>query len=485
MLEIKNQIIAFFFCLTRKTDRKDIIHLSIILDELLTILKSKLYECDDTIEIDMYVSYFILLYKLIAYTRDIVGGKGERDLTYMMIDIWYKHFPILAKNMLEIIPENYGSWKDLKYFCKYTKNEKYMDDCINIWNNQLEQDLYFSSSIVSKWIPREKSAFGWLFEKSALEWYSRNESIPSPNINKIKKKYRQTLSYLNATLNTPQIQQTQGKWSIIIPENVSVTTKSKQYHTFLNTKNLSTENERIQCKNNFLHFFSFKPTLHLFPQRSFHLGEYIKNPHIQNQKYWEEIKNDILQTRNGEKVYILPIINISVVNTEEYNNALGIGCMISEISAIKDRILLYDQHASWVNLSSLDLEQKIRILREKTIMKGSSNIFNAIELIKTEPNITWIIISDFSMEPFNLNNKITEMYAPTKIVYWNIGSKIPLFSHQFNENILVSGSSSSTLKYIYKNIENMTDTYSYINKLVNQERYKTVEDFFKTKIIEK
>ena len=84
------------------------------------------------------------------------------------------------------------------------------------------------------------------------------------------------------------------------------------------------------------------------------------------------------------------------------------------------------------------------------------------------------------MEPFDLNDKIKK--GP-KIVYWNIGSKIPLFQIS-NENILVSGSSSSTLKYIYQHIENITDTYSYMNDLVNQERYKKVEDYFKTKIME-
>lgn len=458
MLEIKNQIIIFFFCLTRKHNPKDITDLSILLDNILTILKSKLYECDDTIEIDIYVSYFILLYKLIAYTRDICGGKGERDLTYMMIDIWYKHFPILAKNMLEIIPENYGSWKDLKYFCKYTKNEKHMDDCIKIWNNQLENDLYFSNSNVSKWIPREKSAFGWLFEKSAIEWHSRNYKTPI-SINRQKKEYRQTLSYLYlSSFKTPSWREEKG--------------------SILNALNLPLQME-----------MDTKKQRHIIHSHSFHLGEYIKNPHLQNQTYWEEIKTDILQTRKREKVYMIPIVNISVINTEEYNNALGIGCMISEISGIRDRILVYDQHASWLDTSSLDLEQKIQILREKTIIKGNCNIFNAIELIKTEPNIIWIIISDFAMEPFDLNKQIIEMVAPNecpKIVYWNIGSKIPFFQIEDteNENILVSGSSSSTLKYIYQNIEKMTDTYSYIQDIVNQERYKIVEEYFKTRMKE-
>jgi hypothetical protein len=206
---IKNKIIFFYFCLTRKHNEKDLHDLSILLDDLLYILKLSLYECDENIEIDLYISYFVLLYKLIAYTRDICFGKGERDLTYIMVEIWYKYFPVLAKHMLQTITEVYGSWKDLKYYCKYTKHEKMMDYSIELWNNQLEKDLLSLSnekiSNVSKWIPREKSTFGWLFEKCAIDWYPRFYGTIPLNTNIIKKEYRQIISSLNFILDTTQI----------------------------------------------------------------------------------------------------------------------------------------------------------------------------------------------------------------------------------------------------------------------------------------
>jgi hypothetical protein len=233
---IKNKIVFFYFGLTRKHTKEDLESVSKILDDILNLLKITLYECDDTLEIEIYISYFILLYKLIIYTRDIYEGKGERDLSYMMIDVWYKYFPILAKYMLEIIPENYGSWKDLKYFCKYTTHDTCIDYCIELWNNQLEKDVNTDGkiSMVSKWIPREKNAFGWLFEKSAIEWYSRMCSNLQINKNQIKKEYRTTISSIHRKLDTPQIKESQGNWSKIIPENTSITTKSKQYNTFMN-----------------------------------------------------------------------------------------------------------------------------------------------------------------------------------------------------------------------------------------------------------
>ena len=484
---IKNRIILFYFGLTRKRETEDIHAISDSLDELLNLLKLLLYECDDTIEIEIYVSYFILLYKLIAYTRDINDGKGEKDLAYIMIDIWYKHFPILAKNMLETIPEKYGSWKDLKYFCKYTKHEECIDYCIELWNNQLEKDLEKdqnqdpdqSISYVSKWIPREKSAFGWLFEKSALEWQTRRYS-PFP-----KKEYRHILSNLNRKINTPQIKETQGKWSEIIPQQTSVTTRSKQYHTFINT-NRNENRERTQCQSNFEYYFTLPKSEEeeeeeIYSNKSFHLGEYIKNPHFQNEKYWNEIKKDILQHTNRQSpIYLLPIINISL-SIQIIEDAIGIGCMISEISAMKNRIIVYNQQASCLNLTGLDLKTKIMKIKERCIVEGKSNLLNAISFIqKTETlNIIPVIISDFSTE----NNYVTPLLH-SKMIYWNIGSKPPKPPKPQNQHIYVSGTSSSILKYIYQNIETIIDSYSFINNLVNQPRYIKVEEFFQKRIME-
>jgi len=495
---IKNKIIYFYFNSTRKHCKIELEKLSEILDDILSIIKISLYECDDIKNIDIYVSYFISLYKLIAYTRDINAGKGERDLTYMMIDIWYKYFPDLARNILETINEKYGSRKNLKYFCKYTKNENGIDDSIKIWNNQLEKDLLSYGeckriSLVSKWIPREKSAFGWLFEKSAVEWYSRIYiNLPS-NINTIKKKYRILLSFLNTKIDTPQIKETQGKWSEIIPENISLTTKSKQYNTFLNVNN-SLDIERINCKNNFEKYYDKYPKMNHFYSKSFHLGEYSKKLHIQNQKYWDEIKKDILYSVKKEKKdkqFLLPIVNISITNEEEYLDAISIGCMISELSVIHNRMIVYDKNAYWMNMSNCSIIQKIKKIKEKTIRKGNSNILNVLELMRETKQdlmkVTLVIISDFSTEPINLNKIIMEKIdkSPEKIIYWNVGSKIPLYLplnlNDSKNNILISGSSSSIIKYLYQHLETITDTYSFINNIVNQSRYIKIEEYFKKK----
>ncbi len=41
-----------------------------------------------------------MLYKLIAQTRDICYGKGERDITYMMIYQWWKILSSIGTNCI-------------------------------------------------------------------------------------------------------------------------------------------------------------------------------------------------------------------------------------------------------------------------------------------------------------------------------------------------------------------------------------------------
>ena len=69
------------------------------------------------------------LYKLIAQTRDIIDGKGEYNLSFMMIYNWYMFYPEETKKLLEFFISEvsrhpYGSWKDMKYLCDYLKKEE-------------------------------------------------------------------------------------------------------------------------------------------------------------------------------------------------------------------------------------------------------------------------------------------------------------------------------------------------------------------------
>ncbi len=69
-----------------------------------------------------------VLYQLMAHTRDIAHGYGERDLAYMQLFEWARVDVPLAKHALELFVNNnngknssIGSWKDVKSFFAYMR----------------------------------------------------------------------------------------------------------------------------------------------------------------------------------------------------------------------------------------------------------------------------------------------------------------------------------------------------------------------------
>jgi hypothetical protein len=222
-----------------------------------------------------------MLYKMIGHTRDIIEGKGEYNLTYMMIYTWYDFFPELSKFAIKCMVQHesatihpYGSWKDIKYFCEYCKSQtdnkqhpliKY---AIEIANEQLKEDshayIYGSKniSLVAKWIPREKTSFGWLYKYFAINYFPEYIETASDAVQlerailKCKTAYRKILSTLNTAIDTLQIKQCGHEWSNINFNQVTSISLSKQKKAFLNIKpngeiRRPKDNDRINCATNF------------------------------------------------------------------------------------------------------------------------------------------------------------------------------------------------------------------------------------------
>ena len=130
-----------------------------------------------------YSEYLCFLYCFIGYSRDIICGYGERDLSYRMVYIWYSVFPILSIYSLHsfVLPIEfsnyrlpYGSWKDIKYFCRTISkiSSKGRDDplisiMVSLVNQQLDKGIQCSS--IAKWIPKETGAFSWVFDRLVLD----------------------------------------------------------------------------------------------------------------------------------------------------------------------------------------------------------------------------------------------------------------------------------------------------------------------------
>jgi hypothetical protein len=403
--QLINQITHFVFQLCRKTpllqkevDKKKtnatLVTLENQLNDLLIHLQVYICISDHQDEKNKYLDLLCFLFKLIAYTRDIYDGKGERDLTYNMITVWYKHFPKLAMYIFEQLCSSYstntnttfGSWKDAKYMCHYIKKnanllsnilseekqEKCIQDIIQIMNNQLHIDYIQQNqnyrniserekaiqhvvsesltggttqhvvlgSLIAKWIPRENSKFGWLYEPLVKNWNETFENpVPNPNPSSYQnyKKYRKIVTSLNQKIDTTQIKQCERKSNEIDYYHVSLITKHKNTDYFL--QNPTKHNPQTNTKKQ-------NPIL------NYDIRELCRGNNSEkkiNILLWEKIRENI-KTKNNQGKYLLPILDTTSNNVED---GIAISILLSEISEIANRILTYDQiQAIWISLEN-------------------------------------------------------------------------------------------------------------------------------------
>lgn len=230
----KDKLVTIYYQFIQPKGEPDILNFAKTYEELLSSLSSSLIESKHNIFHYNYMNIIKMLYKLIAQTRDFCYGKGERDITYMMIYNWWKYYPnmgLLAFSSLLCNAENrlrtaqstvtpsfdstmfsennkengfdiklhidtsnvyvphqnsYGCFKDVKYFCNYVrkygdKRNPYKNDmlckyAITMLNQRVYDDYveYCKNgtlpSLACKWVPRENSKYNWIFEQMAIQW---------------------------------------------------------------------------------------------------------------------------------------------------------------------------------------------------------------------------------------------------------------------------------------------------------------------------
>ena len=311
---LQEKIMQFYFQLVRTSDANMIQCIAKDTRDILSTIMSGISKnsnnydgkndgCD---EYKTYMDMGVTMFKILAHTRDIVSGKGEYMLFYVMLVEWAKldflFFDFMIRSLVYDIvdvdtadpiadakslaqPKHpLGSWKDMKYFLTYMKEElvdsvqphphpqlhsqtrvfqDYKDiqlqrdlysKCVNmiviLINQQLRIDyeIYTESrpvsiSLVAKWIPREKSKkFGWLYYYLTMNYF-QNE-IPSDQthpsyeraVNRAFMNYRKMISALNKQLDTPQVKMCNKNWCDIDFSHATSITTHKQTKSFLNVK---------------------------------------------------------------------------------------------------------------------------------------------------------------------------------------------------------------------------------------------------------
>ena len=494
-LFFQRELIYIYFQAFRKTKREHIELLSKRLNDVLSLLKSKMLK--SSYEWTIYLKHF---FKLIAHVRT---DKGEHDITYMMIHVWYKHFPSLTMRFIQQLVSNdnceiqLGCWRDMKYLCDYVYTKEHNTEhpiisfCVFLLNDQLAKDLSSYStkgyiSNVSKWIPREHKKFDWLFKELVNQWFSRTDISIDDNydystsfaaMKNHKCIYRKNISMLNKILDTTQIKQCSQKYDEIIPENVSKLTYVKQptltydninnYKEYMSNKFLNENPFSNQSTHSQIHNQTYDSNIPIYSyiKEAFALLKPMKennaNPDITykiqilNSK-WQQLSSTYNNTKGTTNKYIIPLLDISYTMQEEddetYYTAIGIAILLAENSLFNKRILCVDHLPTWLNISNERTLTDIINAFENTTKSSRftfSNIIAAIDILAfsiintkidedTVKQLQIVILSDFHQIEADINDLIIERELdnttiPTTTLYDRIKSR---FSTEYKPNIV-------------------------------------------------
>jgi|UniRef100_A0A6C0IL32 hypothetical protein len=439
-----------------------------------------LYDIDDVTIDDTTIDfkkYITIIYKMIGYTRDIIAGKGEYELTFMMIRYFYSFFPELA---IEFIPtlvqmenkeHSYGSWKDLKYLCNHCKNsyktdtrakygmyDEIIEKCCNLYNEQLRKDYenmndsHYNISLVAKWIPRENKKFGWLFYKLAESYfvnYMRHaKSLEQQRLAKRKcyMDYRRIVSTLNKKLDTLQIKQCNNNWSQINFNNVTSISMMIQKDAFLNKKKngqlkYSYREDRIQCAETFEAYINDKNveikgkrvSIVDFTKEAIRLLN--TNHNFQNEpqiillnKQWESNKS---QNRKLGKM-IAMVDTSGSMEGDPLHAAIAMGVRIAEMSSLGKRVITFNDKPTWVNLENAPNFTTCVEEIHKADWGFNTNFFAAMKLIldaivetKLLPSevkdMVLVILSDMQIDQAENTGKRDTMYKTIRKLYQKVG----------------------------------------------------------------
>jgi hypothetical protein len=527
---IREKIIQLNFQLTR-TKRDTIDSLAIQTNDILNYLTRSYLSV--VISREEYIEYMSIMYRMIGFTRDIVDGKGEYSLAYMLVDVWYNHYPELALFAFKhfvLLPDStmpYGSWKDIKYFYKLNKTSPVINYGISLLIDQIHQDIdAVNPSLAAKWVPREKSQYGDLFTAIATNYFSeyimtaKTDLARINAINKAKMNFRKIISSLNRKLDTVQIKQCEQNWSSIDPLKQTSITMHKQKRAFFNVdskgKKRSNLDDRIICANNFKEFATKASNGEIAVKgKRIGLNDFTRdalniiprNDSVEAKILNAQWLNNSAQTGALGKMIAMVDVSGSMYG-DPMNAAIALGIRVAEKSMLGKRMLTFSASPSWVNLDGIDNFVDMVDTVRRADWGMNTNFFAALKLIldaiitqKLEPHdvedMVLTIFSDMQIDNADgsyhtLMTTIDTQYAaaglrlwnkPFKtphILFWNLRSTsgFPTLSTHPNTSMM-SGFSPALLNlFCDEGLESLSQCspWSLFMKSLNSDRYKVLDE---------
>jgi len=394
--------------------------------------------------------FLSVLYKLIGQTRDIESGKGERQISYMMILVWWNFYPELAKFALACfvkIDENmpYGSWKDIKKICQYVleKTNDIQHPLILYGIELICQQLRLDSqvltnsdlSLCSRWVPRESSNKGrWLFRVIA-ETYLPEFIATAKNEESLEKAKRKTymtfgrlVSSMNKRLDTVQIKMCGKTWAEIDHNKSTSVTIMKNRGAFMNNSKKykdSDDPDRIQCAENFKRYIESRISkgVHVKGKRIGIVDFVVEGLKLNNYVQPNQLEIDTINSQwnsfmeqVGDLENMVAMVDQSgSMSGDPYHAAVGLGIALASKSALGKRIMTFSYEPAWVNMEHCnDFMSYIKEIQKVQHLAGfGTNFFKALKLVldacvsgnvpdSVVRNMTLAIFSDMQIDEYSV-----------------------------------------------------------------------------------
>jgi hypothetical protein len=431
--------------------------------------------------------------KIMFNFRDIREGKGEKRISYIMMQIIKNQKTEIYKKILESFI-NFGYYKDLLQLSKLSDANCNSIE-VDFFADQLRKDVVSETpSLCAKWAPSESSTFN----KKPL--YMANNIQKKMSLT--PKEYRKLLTGLRNKIHIVENDLSQKTYENInfehIPSKAHLNYKDALARTTNAKKQESEARQSLSVRyNEYLkklangeqkvNFKGLMPHEIISAIKQFNSGY---NALIENQ--WKALSEDTKKL--GIFNRCVSVVDVSGSMMGSYGKcpspidvAVALGILISECSEgrFKDKVVTFSQKPEFVNLSNMNLHTKISKVSNSSwgMNTDIEAVFNKILETGTFYGLSseqmperLFIFTDMQFDQVSGQGKtfhkisqkfIDEGYNLPQIVCWNLrtAGSIPCEMHDEGV-VMLSGFSVGLLKSVMSNKEMNFTPKTILNNLI-------------------
>lgn len=454
----REKLTQLAFQLTRTSDKIQIANIK-------TIYRDLLKSVYDTQNPDMDNLYATLA--LTLQTRDIVAGKGEYELYYVLIGelslFADKINSTKINSTLNLILTGtvdlgevhpYGSWKDIKYLLNYLRTlyseaelieKPFFRHIVGLVCDQLRDDASRDEediSLCAKWVPREKSKkFGWQTRYFAADYFNVFYDGSDASERKCLTHFRKLLARLNNQLKTPQIKECNNEWrKINFDKNVTSMTLSRQKYAFMCHNKNKLNGDRARCRSNYIDYIKRCGKTTTIKANRVGIVDMVREAMSLYNGSKPACETLELQWKESGKS-LSPLDNfVAMVDTSdsmcaENSNplyaAVGLGLRIAERSKLGRRIMTFSKDPAWIELdATASLPETVGKVATDGSWQTNTNFAAAVRLLLSSciekdlrpdevKNMVLVVFSDMAIDRADSNAR--SMNELIKILFSDAG----------------------------------------------------------------